>query len=47
MKITVIAGTPMDTASGVQLLLDHNIHVERSISISKNSEQQTLFLNNC
>ena len=42
MKIAVIAGTPVDTQMGVDLLLDHGAEAE-GFPVSRTPEEQTVF----
>lgn len=43
MKITVMAGTPMDTTMGKTLLLQHYFIVSKSIAVSEIPKVQTYF----
>lgn len=43
MKISVMAGTPLDTKMGVEILKKNNYKNIYEISISSNPEEQTLF----
>lgn len=42
-RIAVMAGTPIDTQMGAELMREKGIKVFRQVSISENPEEQTLF----